>query len=125
MAWRDWRPWALILALVGGFSAVANFAKALDGIPTWVIPATRAYVTDAVNPGLIVGLRNSLALVDVKEAAIRLRIEMAETRLRSVPSDAFAKVARDAANDEMRAAEWEKVEAECQLRQALGIGCGR
>jgi len=88
-------------------------------------PASRGYVNSAVSPVLVVGLRNTIEIIEAREAAIRVRQQMASNRLLAVPDDPIARDALDAANRDIDAAENQKIEALCDLRTARGLLCGR
>jgi hypothetical protein len=113
--------WAGVIAIV---VTLANLARALDALDP-ILPATRGYVASAVGPLLVLGLQNSIALIEARQETIRSRLDMAEARLRGNPNDPVVKAARDALQRELDAADLTKAEANCDLREARGLTCAR
>jgi hypothetical protein len=83
------------------------------------------YLKEATQPILVVSLRNTIEIIEARQEAIRVRIEMASARLRVNPDDPIIKDALEAANEDWREAEFQKSETQCSIRQAQGLGCGR
>lgn len=119
--WLRWSAWAAVFAAI---ILLSNLAKALDAFSPW-IPATRAYVGEAVTPVLVVSLRNTIEIIEAREASIKTRMQMASNALRFMPGDAIATDALAAATRDFEAAENQKTEALCNLREARGLQCGR
>lgn len=113
-----------VLGVAGAVGTVGAAVATASQFEPWFY-ASHQYVKDAVHPTVIVALNNAIELIKLRQSQIKVRIDMAEARLRVAPNDAFAKDARDAAQREMDAAEYEKSEANCDLRQARGAECGR
>ena len=118
------RVWAWLAGICGAFVLLGNVIGAFGKVEPF-FPAHREFVREELAPAIVIGLQNTLEIIESQKQAIKVRLQMAGSRLSQVPGDTVAQDAWEAANDDMQAVLFRENEAQCSLRVARGLGCSR
>jgi hypothetical protein len=119
---KDWRSWTAIIAAIG---TVTGLLVTLAPRAEAFFYVSSQYFRDSLTPLLVLSYENKIEIIEDKQATIQMRIDNARARLRLSPEDAVARDALTAARQDYDFAEVQKADAQCALRQAQGLGCGR
>lgn len=123
MDWPQMKPYAVFTAIGTTIVLLGNVVGAGERLEPWFY-SSHGYVRDEVNPILIIGLENQYAILEVKQAAIKVRMQMAADRLRANPADTLLQSTWEDANQDFQDVEFTKSDVQCTIRQAKGLGCG-